>query len=697
MKTDMDKLALWQSRKDTAQTQYEREVQKMEHRDRLYKGDHRLREISRGETSVETPHCRNIVAELLESEIDSTIPQPKVTAMKKGDEPKAKLIEDMLRNELDRMPFEQLNDQAERTVPLQGGAFWLIEWDNTRRTHGTVGELAVSLLNPREVVPQDGVFTGIEDMDYIILKLPQTKAYIKERYGVDVDEESESEPELKAGDESSTAEDLVTQYVAYYKNGHGGIGLYSWVNDVQLEDLEDYQARRLKRCAVCGETEPSDAEVNETEDGIKICPNCGSTEFETADEKYEIIHHEIMRNFGMKPIPGDVVASQEITGVDALGEPYYETKVEPTKIPYYKPDTYPVILQKNISIYGQVLGASDVDLIEDQQNTINQLEKKTIDKLKNSGSYITLSNRTDIPDDDTTEKKVIRIDSPDEAAMIGVHDMEAPIQQDIQYLDYVYEEARKILGITDSFQGRKDTTATSGKAKEFAAAQTAGRLESKRVMKNAAFAQLFEAMFKFKLAYADEPRPVVSDDDHGNRQYADFNRYDFLEQDENGEWYWNDRFLFSCDTSAPLAQNREAMWQETRANLQTGAFGDPANINTLILFWTKMEMLHYPGAADTKSYLEDMLRQQQAAAQQQMMMQQQMAAQQAAQAQAQQQGQADMAMQQAQMGAIQQARADAARDAAAMASERRSSIQDAREAANYMAQRNNITGQIEGQ
>jgi hypothetical protein len=32
-----------------------------------------------------------------------------------------------------------------------------------------------------------------------------------------------------------------------------------------------------------------------------------------------------------------------------------------------------------------------------------------------------------------------------------------------------------------------------------------------------------------------------------------------------------------------------------------------------------------------------------------------------------------------------------------MASERRSSIQDAREAANYMAQRNNITGQIEGQ
>lgn len=83
------------------------------------------------------------------------------------------------------------------------------------------------------------------------------------------------------------------------------------------------------------------------------------------------------------------------------------------------------------------------------------------------------------------------------------------------YLAQIYEEARQVIGITDSFQGRKDTTATSGTAKEFSAAQAAGRLESKRVMKDAAYAALFEAMFKFKLAYADEPRPVVSHDIEG--------------------------------------------------------------------------------------------------------------------------------------------------------------------------------------
>ena len=61
-------------------------------------------------------------------------------------------------------------------------------------------------------------------------------------------------------------------------------------------------------------------------------------------------------------------------------------------------------------------------------------------------------------------------------------------------------------------------------------------------------------------------------------------------------------------------------------NLQTGAFGDPTSLKTLILFWTKMEMLHYPGASDTKTFLEQEYQQQQQ--QQMMMMQQQMAMQQ---------------------------------------------------------------------
>ena len=120
--------------------------------------------------------------------------------------------------------------------------------------------------------------------------------------------------------------------------------------------------------------------------------------------------------------------------------------------------------------------------------------------------------------------------------MVDVITVEANIVNDANYLESAYQSARQTIGVTDSFQGRKDPTATSGKAKEFAAAQTAGRLESKRVMKQAAYADLFELMFKFALAYADEPRPVSSKNVHGQTEYRTFDRREFLKQDAAGQW-----------------------------------------------------------------------------------------------------------------------------------------------------------------
>lgn len=650
-----DKLRMWQERLAHNESAYAGECARMDGREELYLGDKRLRAMVKGERRKETPHVRNICAELIEAQVSSSIPQPKVTARRKRDEGKAKLIEDMLRNELDRMPFEQLNDMMERTVPIQGGGAFLVEWDNTKRSHAAVGELVVSALHPKQIVPQDGVYTGVEDMDYIILKIPQTKEFIRRRYGVDVADEGEEEPEVKGA--GAAADDMVTQYTAYYRNGKGGIGLYSWVNDVQLEDLEDYQARRLRRCAKCGAVEPLVAEplsaptldgtppfpaggadvqgaiegaVTELEresrpsarrGGRKECPYCGGTKWEHSAEEFEEVPVPILRSDGSSVGGMRPVESVSETMVDEMGLPVVETVMGPERIPFYKPDIYPVVLQKNVSVFGRFLGDSDLDKIADQQNTSSRIEAKIIDKLLKSGSYITLPDEASIRVD-TEEMKVIRPGTPASAQLIQVHDLEGNISQDMAYLEQVYQEARQVIGITDSFQGRHDATATSGKAKEFAAAQSAGRLESKRVMKDAAYAALFEAMFKFKLAYADEPRPVVSSDIHGNTQYQSFNRYDFLERDEAGEWWWNDQFLFSCDTSAPLASNREAMWQETRMNLQTGAFGDPTQIQTLILFWTKMELLHYPGAGETRSYLEEELQRQQA--QQQMMKRMQM-------------------------------------------------------------------------
>ncbi len=616
---NVKKLKLWQERLSKNESAYSGELSKMDKRERLYRGERSGTGLTKEDKNFETPHVRNICAEIIEAQVDSTIPKPKVTPKRKEDEDLAKLIEDMLINEMNRLPFESINDMLMRTVPIQGGAGFLVEWDNDVHTHTTVGELSICDVHPKQIIPQDGVYKSVEDMDYIILKLPQTKGAIKRRYGVDVESESEKEPDIK-GVDGSSAEDMVTQYIAYYRNDKGGIGLYSWVCDTELVDNENYQARRLKKCVKCGGIKydrevmahipptydgnyPSVEDESEIEliTDKDVCPYCRSKKWEYVYQDFEEVRIPIKRSDG-SDIPGEV--SVERDTVDIFGLPTKETVTEPTKIPFYTPDIYPVILIKNVSVFGKFLGDSDIDKVADAQNTTNRIEKKIIEKIIAGGSYMTL------PPDATIEKnseemKLIHVTDPAKKALVGVYDMEGNIQQDVAYLSQVYEESRQAIGITDSFQGRVDRTATSGKAKEFAAAQSAGRLESKRVMKEAAFAQLFEAMFKFKLAYTDEPRPVISSDIHGNSVYEEFNRYDFLKKDDAGEWYWNDDFLFSCDSTAPLASNREAMWQETRLNFQSGTFGNPQDIKTLILFWTKMEQLHYPTASETKRYLEE--------------------------------------------------------------------------------------------
>ena len=569
---------MWKERFSKAKIAYEEELAQIAVRDNAYHGKLAPKKFVPNDTVTDARlHIRNIIAEIIEAEVDTSIPKPKVTAKRKEDELRAKAIEDMLREELDRLPFELINDFAERCCPIQGGVFYQAEWDSTKRTHTTVGEIRVDKANPKQVIPEPGM-TEIDDMEYFFVLVAQNKDYIKRRYGVTLDEDAtEDAPEIRNADDSDGehSEDLVTQYIAYFRNEHGGIGMFSWVLDTELCYFEDYQARRVHTCDECGVPVPEAGYAD------AVCPYCGGAKFSVKEVDTEVLTMPVQLSDGTV-----LTASQ----------------AEPLEIPYYKPDVYPVVLQRNVTSFGRFLGNSDVDLIIDQQAAINRMHERIIEKLLHGGSFTTLPNDASIKTDNSIGK-VMHLSDPSKKALIGTYDMTCDISQELNYIQYLYDEARKIINITDSFQGRNDSTATSKVAKEFAAKQTAGRLESKRQMKNWAYSKLFEIMFKFRLAYSDEPIPIKSQSATGDPEYGVFNRYDFLRQDAAGEWYYVDDFTFSVDSAAPLASNREAMWQETRMNLESGAFGDPTRLETLILFWSKMEMLHYPGASETKRYL----------------------------------------------------------------------------------------------
>lgn len=653
--TDQEKLSLWQERLAQSDAVWKDKVSEMDNREALVKGSNSITALVSGDSQTTTSHVRNIIFENIESQISSSIPMPKVSAYRKEDERLAQIAENYIRNELDRMPFEMMNDMAERVVPTQGGVLFLVEWDNTKRTYATIGELVVSVIHPKQLAPQPGIYTDIEDMDWFIIKFPTTKAAVLREYGIDISNEGESEPEVRGSGNQDNSEDSVTKYIGYERNEDGLINKYVWVNDTELENLTNYQARRMPICTKCGRIQPYVGQPIVVNDGTQQqmspqeqmagfqmatqladqvmnpgmpqdenavggltltagaepelpkydggpCPWCGNSEWTTQEMEWEEVIVPVQTQQGTQ-IPG---AHMEI-------DPETQMAVEvPTQIPYYRPDIYPVVLQRSVSQYGQLLGNSDVDMIKDQQNTLNRMSQKIIDRLLKAGTRVTLPSdpRFSI---DPNDSETWRVDDPALKNLIDRYEFSGNLQYEMAFTSQVYEEARQILGITDSFQGRHDPTAVSGTAKQYAAAMAAGRLESKRMMKNAAYAKIFEMMFKFLLAYSDEPRTVAYKNHKGDTVYEEFNRYDFLVQDATGQWHYNDRFLFSVDTTTPLAANREALWQETRQNLQSGAFGEPASTETLILFWGKMEELHYPGAASTKKFLEEKLESQQQA------------------------------------------------------------------------------------
>ncbi len=624
-KDELRKLKMWQDRLETAKEAIMPELNRMGKRESIYDGDPT---IYAPDGSVaqqgKATHVRNVGFELIETQVESDIPSPKVTAIRQEDEWLADIVENLLRNVMDKLPFERINDEGERISPVQGGHGLLVDWQDGISGKDWLGDLRVTMMHPRGIIPQANV-SQISDMDWIFLESPATRRQIREAFGVALEEnENESDPDARRlGDSPDNSGEIVTLVTCYFRNSKGGIGRYRWVNDTVVEDLEDYQVRRVNRCDACGMVG----------DGHR-CRYCQGTKFTVEVEEFEELTEDIVTRNGttipatseqrdeygqpvVEPLTDGEGVLPQLRAVNGPAAVTYMPVMAPTRIPYYKPDVYPIVVRKNVSKFGRFMGGSDIDAIADQQNTMNQLSTKIKAKVLGGGSFTTMP-MTGVTFVDDQDNRIVKVDRVDKLQMIHTFNTQVDINMDLALRAQIYEEARQTIGITDSMQGRKDPTATSAVAKEFSAQQAAGRLESKRVMKRAMYQDLFEVIFKFFLAYCEEPRWLHKSDENGQTKYLVFDRHDFLYQDEAGEWKYNTDFLFSCDSAAPLATDRQALWKEARMNFQQGAMGPVNEISSLLRFWTQMEKLHYPMASDMRSsFEEEMARQQEAAQQQQ--------------------------------------------------------------------------------
>ena len=477
MKRDeLRKLRQWQDRLETAKEAIQPELNRMGKRESIYDGDPAIYKPdgTKAEAGRAT-HVRNVAFELIEAQVESDIPTPKVTAIRQEDEWLADIIENLLRNVLDKLPFERLNDEGERISPIQGGHGLLVDWQDGVSGRDWMGDLRLTMMHPRGIIPQANV-SQVADMDWIFLEQPATRRQIREAFGVALeDNENESDPDARRlGDSPDNSGEIVTLVTCYYRNGKGGIGRYRWVNDTVVEDLEDYQVRRVHRCAACGMVG----------DGRR-CRFCGGKRFTVEAEEYEILTEDIVTQNGTKipamseqrdengqillePLTEGAAVLPQLRAVNAPAAVRYLPVTAPTRIPYYKPDVYPIVVRKNVSKFGRFMGGSDIDAIADQQNTMNQLSTKIKGKVLGGGSFTTLPmDGVKIVTDQ--DNRVVRVDSPAKMQMIHTFNTQVDINMDLALRAQIYEEARQTIGITDSMQGRKDPTATSAVAKEFAA------------------------------------------------------------------------------------------------------------------------------------------------------------------------------------------------------------------------------------
>ena len=508
---------------------------------------------------------RKMCYEMVESKIDNSIPMPKMKPRYKTDLPLVDITENYLKYEVDGIFSKFVNDRSERSTYIDGTSWYKVWWDSLSNTHCRSGDVKIDCCTVDQIVPQPGV-QDYRQLEYIFERRDISLSRLYDLYGRVITPISQDT-------------NVIEVISCYYLNSNRIVGLFMYApHSLQVIcNEESWQIRKLRTCTKCGTINPQG----------DTCRLCGNTHFKYKDATEEILEDDLMEIYN----PYEVGETDDEDEKDHYASRVFLSKG--TTIPFYQVRQLPFIPRPAISSINSIYGMSEVQVVLDEQDAINKVLTKAVDKTLKSGSILTKPERMKLSNVDDT-MKVLGVRTTEEAAMIQSKQIIADTSQDMAMASILYENGKTASGVTESFQGAKDTTATSGKAKQYAAAMTAGRIESLRVMKTAAFAGLYELVLKFLLAFSDEPRKFVRILPDGSSKEECWNKYMFLDKDKYGNIYYRDDFQFDSDPASTLSQNRVQMWQETQDKFIQGAMGAPNDPRTLKLFWNIMDSLQYP-------------------------------------------------------------------------------------------------------
>lgn len=570
--------------------------QELEKWRRSYLGRLPAQDIHTGKDSkVPGKQIRKLVYELIESKIDTSIPLPRMRANSKALLPAVQRTEDMLKFELDRLLTEATNDIAERNTYIDGTTVYKISWNPLLKTRDKAGDVEVTVMPIDSIVPQPGV-PEYQNLEYLFERSALSTSKIYDLYGRVVrstrrlNDVSAAQAPNNNGRQGTEVVDMVNLITFYFLNSERRVGRIIFTEETltMLDYEEDWLVKK----------------INVAEEGKKPKLETMKTEILTED-LYKLKNQYASSEQGPdgNPLPDarqakvDQGLSQGMTQeqAEANAAPWKGELFLPkgTEIPLYHIHELPFIFRQNVSRMNSLYGISDAEMLIDIQDELNKAWSRTGEKIQQSGGILFKDKKVSLGTDNKV-LKVVDLSDPSLASSSKYVDINPQVTGDIAYASNAYESGRSTIGITNSWQGKQDSTATSGKAKEISSLATAGRLEAPRVMKREALSQVYRMIFLFKLAFSSQRVSFTKLLPEAREEEREWDRYMFLDKDDEGNLFWHDEFAFSVDAAATLSNDRQAMWQETQQQFINGTFGDPTNPRNLLTFWGVMEQLQYP-------------------------------------------------------------------------------------------------------
>lgn len=558
---EIERLECFRELYENARAAYSEILDELEENMQQYRGSN---EIDGSEERAST--VRNITYEIIESQVSSDIPHPKVEPSYYTEKRynNAISIERLCQTVRDRLPFEVMNDLDERYTYIFGGSIYFVEWDNTLRHGKEIGGVRVHLISPTDFIPQPYVYDP-SDMDYCFLRFMTTRDELVRKYGARPEDLKNTSAGYTAYAEEAAAEVIV----CFYRGEGGEIGQFIFSGDLILKDIPSYYKRKRMVCNRCS----CDAH---------LC-SCETPEFTSVDIAVERITRE----------EADRIAGADLPRNSEGG----------ITLPYYLPKRFPIVIRKNTSAKDSLLGQSDCRYIRPEQQAINKIESRILQKLLRSGVTPIIPEDASVSLNNSVFGQVIRMKPGESADSYGTVDTTPSLEADMREADRLYDHSKRILGISDAYLGMDSSYTESGVSRQLKIDQATGRLESKRKMKNFAYAELDRIIFEHYLAFADDGRLLYHKDAYGRVHESVFSRFNFIEIDkEHGLYYYDDSYLFSIDLNGGAEYQREALWKRNLENLEAGTLGDKSDPVTLLRYWQCQQRAYYPHARENVEY-----------------------------------------------------------------------------------------------